>query len=79
VKILVVDDERAIRFSLAELLESEGHKGARGGARAKQIKNNCGDAGGSRVQGLWGLDPNDVITQHSERNPTSTNPWVGSS
>ncbi|MBW3572191.1 MAG: hypothetical protein KY467_13910 [Gemmatimonadetes bacterium] len=24
-KILVVDDERAIRFSLAELLESEGH------------------------------------------------------
>jgi CheY-like chemotaxis protein len=25
VKILVVDDERAIRFSLAELLESDGH------------------------------------------------------
>jgi CheY-like chemotaxis protein len=26
VKILVVDDERAIRFSLAELLESDGHE-----------------------------------------------------
>jgi len=26
VKILVVDDERAIRFSLAELLESDGYQ-----------------------------------------------------
>jgi CheY-like chemotaxis protein len=25
-KILVVDDERAIRFSLCELLESDGHE-----------------------------------------------------